>query len=170
MAGAAARPVTLPDGYSLVRRNPTTMRASEVDIAIPILRAGGAVDVSAARRGIPAATVLFYLHYRDNLVGLGAIKEKRPWYNHRIEKKAGYAFESSMLELGYVAVDPEHQGRRLSGRIVDELIAVCGGQLFATTDNELMKLTLSHRDFVQRGNQWSGTRGPLSLWLRNVTY
>ena len=156
----------MPDGYTLVHCNTEALPAAAIDDAIAILRSGGAVDVNAARLGIPAATVLFFLHHHDKLAGLGAIKESRPQYNLKIRKKSGYELDSSMLELGYVAIGSEHRGQRLSGKIVDALLAAYDGALFSTTDDKLMKSTLTHRGFDQRGTEWTGDRKPLSLWLR----
>jgi hypothetical protein len=41
------------------------------------------------------------------------------------------------------------------------------GTLFATTDDEFMKKTLSVAGFASKGNEWKGRRGMLSLWLRS---
>jgi hypothetical protein len=55
--------------------------------------------------------------------------------------------------------DPEHQGQRLSERIVGELLAKRDGALFATTSSERMKRTLTRVVFVERGRGWPGRNG-----------
>jgi RimJ/RimL family protein N-acetyltransferase len=75
-----------------------------------------------------------------------------------------------MPELGYVAVDSDHQGRGLSSRIVAALLSEHAGPLFATTDNEFMKKTLAKSGFMQKGKEWNGQRGRLTLWIKETYF
>jgi len=70
------------------------------------------------------------------------------------------------LELGYVAVDPGHQGRQLSSRIAALLVSQYKGRLFVTTYHDRMKRTLARTGFVQKGNQWKSKneKDMLSFW------
>ena len=170
MTKVIAEPMELPEGYMLVRCDPAELSPNMIDAVIAVLQAGGAVDVNSARDAIPAATALFLLLYRGELVGLGAIKGGRPWYARRVQERSGHAFDQAMLELGYVSVCPGHTRLHLSGHIVDALLSEYDGALFATTDHERMKSTLGHRGFVQYGVEWDGDRGALSLWLRPLEH
>jgi len=41
------------------------------------------------------------------------------------------------------------------------------GPLFATTDDVRMKATLGKVGFTQKGYEWDGDRGRLSLWVKS---
>jgi hypothetical protein len=127
------------------------------------------ISFSYAIKKLLSGQTLAWEKFNDAKAGkiiLGAVKEERPWYAARIEEKSEHVFDSTMLELGYVAVCPGHRGLRLSGRIVDALLVTYGGALFATTDDTYMKYTLGNRGFKRHGVEWKGDRGFLSLWLR----
>jgi len=63
-------------------------------------------------------------------------------------------------------VDPAHQGKGLSHRIVAALLSKNGGPLFATTSSDGMKKTLVKAGFVQKGREWKVQKGELSPWMR----
>ena len=105
-----------------------------------------------------------------HFVGVGAIKRRRPAYARQIAERSGVAFDPNILELGYVAVEPNHRGRGLSELIVQELLAHHPDPLFATTSSERMKRTLTRVGFAERGSIWPGRNGDqLSLWLKEPT-
>jgi len=143
-----------------------TRELDEADLSrcVTIIRAGGAVDVDSTK--LRAATVLALAENGDEVVGVGSVKPVRTAYATGIAKKSGFDFPSETPELGYVAVDAPHKGKGLSHRLVAELLRGQKGRLFATTDDRLMKRTLSAAGFVQKGHEWKGRRGQLSLWVR----
>ena len=100
------------------------------------------------------------------IVGVGAIKRIRPGYAFDKAYKSGVTFAPDTPELGYVAVDPAHQGNGLSHRIVSELLSKNGGPLFATTSSDRMKRTLGKAGFAQKGREWKGWQAPISLWIK----
>jgi ribosomal protein S18 acetylase RimI-like enzyme len=57
---------------------------------------------------------------------VGAIKRERRKYAAKVAKDSGFDFPPETLELGCVAVDPDHQGHGLSNRIADALLAGYG--------------------------------------------
>jgi hypothetical protein len=138
----------------------------EVDLerCIAIIRAGGAADVDAAK--LRRAMVLVLAKRENEIVGIGTIKGVRTRYAAGIAEKSGFAFAPETRELGYVAVDARHRGKRISHRIGGELLGARNGALFATTDNEQMKKSLGAAGFVQEGREWNGNRGQLSLWIK----
>jgi GNAT superfamily N-acetyltransferase len=99
-------------------------------------------------------------------IPLGVIKRARPYYASGVAKSSGEQFPANAPELGYIAVDPEHQGKGLSGRLVAVLMSDQPGFVFATTSNDLMKKTLAKAGFVRKGKEWKGKTGALSLWTR----
>jgi len=138
---------------------------SELDGCVAIIRDGGAVDVNSDK--LRSATVLALAKKGNEIVGVGSVKRMRAGYAAGIAKKSGFDFPPGTLEVGYVAVDAAHRGSRLSHRLVRELLSHRSGGLFATTDNEYMKRTLAAAGFAQRGREWKGRRGQLSLWIKS---
>ncbi|MBL0158846.1 MAG: GNAT family N-acetyltransferase [Bryobacterales bacterium] len=117
-----------------------------------------------------AATTLVLARKESRIVGVGTIKGVRKKYAAGIAgpRKSGYAFPSESPELGYVAVDPEHQRKGLSFRLVTELLRDRVGGVFATTDHEAMKKTLTTAGFERKGKGWRSQRNAeLSLWIKS---
>jgi len=100
------------------------------------------------------------------IVGVGAIKRERRHYAAKVSMNARFAFPAETLELGYVAVAPDHQGHGLSHLITGALLSQYRGRLFATTYNTRMKSVLETAGFLKRGRQWKGRSYVLSLWER----
>jgi len=107
------------------------------------------------------------LAWKDKqIVGVGAIKRERREYAAGVAKRGGVEFPSQTLELGYVAVAPEHRGHHLSDCLIKALLKQHKGRLFATTYSEYMKDALIRADFRTGGKEWKGRKFMLSLWLR----
>jgi hypothetical protein len=125
------------------------------------------VDPDSAAAELPRAVAVAVARRGDEIVGVGAIKRVRTDYAARRADLSGAPFNPDTPELGYVAVDGNHRSKGLSGRIVAALLSKHNGPLFATTDNQYMKSTLTTAGFVQKGCEWKGGRGTLSLWLKD---
>src|SRR5579871_6007568 len=95
---------------------------SEWRRCVEIIAAGKAVAVNEAK--LRAATTIVLARKGRKIVGVGTIKGIRKAYAAGIAgpEKSGYAFPPETPELGYVAVDPEHQRKGLSLRLVTELL------------------------------------------------
>jgi len=98
------------------------------------------------------------------IVGVGAVKRVRRGYAKQVSIKSDVIFPSDRPELGYVAVAPDHQRKGLSRRIADALLSQRTGSLFATTENDYMKKTLSQAGFSKKGKERRGRRATLSYW------
>jgi len=133
---------------------------------VAIIKSGEAVDPESAEAELPRASVVAVARRAKQIVGVGAIKRIRLGYASDKAYKSGVTFAPDTPELGYVAVDPAHQGKGLSHRIVAALLSKNGGPLFATTSSEGMKKTLVKAGFAQKGREWKGQKGQLSLWMR----
>jgi GNAT superfamily N-acetyltransferase len=131
-----------------------------------IIGTGGAVGMASMRRDLPRAAVVVVARFHNGIVGIGVIKPVRKQYAMGIAAKSGFAFPAETQELGYVAVHPDHQGKRLSQRITDLLLSQHSGRMFATTDDDRMKKTLKRAGFSMKGREWRGKRGMLSYWER----
>jgi hypothetical protein len=138
---------------------------ADLEKCVAIIRAGGAVDVTVAK--LRRAIALVLAKRGDEIVGVGTVKGSRARYGAGIAKKSVYELLPETPELGYVAVDAAHQGRKLSHRLVGELLRDRNGQLFATTDNQRMKTALSACGFREKGPGVAGPEGQLFLWIRS---
>jgi len=156
--------IKLCDLWYRVQRCPNGLEDADLERCVSIIRAGAAVDVDAAK--LRRATTLVVAKRGDEIIGVGSVKRVRPDYALGIAADSGFSFAPETPELGYVAVDAAHRGNKLSRRIVGELLRDQNGALFATTDCDRMKRTLSAAGFVQQGREWKGNRGQLSLWLK----
>ena len=153
--------------YAVQGCTPEHLTEAEMAACIAIVEKGEAVDPELAARGLARAGLLAVARKGKQVVGVGAIKRPRPGYAAKVAKRSGHEFPADTPELGYVAVDPEHRGHRLSLKIVAALLAGHQGPLFATTDCERMKTVLSKVGFLHKGNEWKGKRDQLSRWLKD---
>jgi hypothetical protein len=157
---------TPKQGYELVAALPSELTSEDVEKCVAIIGDGGAVNLRTMKRDLPLSQILVIARWRGEIVGTGAIKPVRTEYAAGIAAKSGYAFPAETPELGYVAVNRAHRGRGLSHEITGLLLSQYSGRLFATTDCPKMRKTLSAASFRQRGKEWRGQRGVLSLWER----
>jgi len=139
-----------------------------VSECIAIIKKGKAVDWQSAKTELPLATKVVTARKGSQIVGVGAIKRERRPYAAEISssRKSGFDFPPATPELGYVAVEPEHQWRGLSLRITKLLLSVHKGALFATTYDKRMMKTLENVGFLKKGKEWKGRKFMLSLWLK----
>lgn len=151
-------------------RLPSKIPLRDLSRCIKIVQRGDAVDPDSASVELPRSQILVFALAGGHIVGVGAIKRRRPAYACQIAERSGASFDPNTLELGYVAVEPNHRSRGLSELIVHELLAHHPDPLFATTSSERMKRTLTRLGFAERGGTWPGRNGEqLSLWLKEST-
>lgn len=135
-----------------------------------LIRVGGAiigtVGEIALRLDRTRRLALLRVPATGRIVGVAALKTPGRGYRADKFKKAGVAiagFEHA-LELGYVVIAQDMQGRRLSGGLVQAIAADLKQPTFATTDSNTMKHNLARSGFTQFGGAWQGQKGMLSLW------
>src|SRR5260370_1140798 len=150
--------------YSVKARAPAELTKEELVACAVIIKKGEAVDLHSAEKELPQAGVVVVARKGRRIVGVGAIKRVRRAYAASISQNSGATFPTETRELGYVAVDPDHQGHGLSHRILATLLSEYDGRLFATTSNDRMKRTLSEAGFVKKGKEWKGRTAHLSFW------
>jgi GNAT superfamily N-acetyltransferase len=149
--------------------SPGDLSEAEIKACIELVKKGNAVNPESAAQEIPQALTLAVVRVDNQIVGVGTIKQVRRQYALSVAGKSGVTFPSETPELGYVAVDPGHQTKGFSPRIVNALLTKHEGRLFATTSNTWMKSTLEKTGFVQKGREWKSVRNEdaaLSLWLK----
>jgi predicted GNAT family N-acyltransferase len=135
---------------------------------------GGAVNPRGLTERIGKASRLLFLRASDDqLVGVGALKHPRAAYRNRVfaDARATVSADEYPVELGWVVVTKSRQGRRLSTRIVGELLPfVKNENIFATTriDERIMSFA-SDYGFEINGKPYPSGQGyDLVLYLRNA--
>ena len=136
---------------------------------------GGAVNPQGLARRIRNASRLLFLRVSDGqLVGTCALKHPRLAYRNRVfaDAQATVPANEYPVELGWVVVAKAYQGRRLSTRIVGELLSFAKNEnIFATTraDKRVMSFA-SDYGFKINGKPYTSGRGyDLVLYLRKAT-
>jgi GNAT superfamily N-acetyltransferase len=135
---------------------------------------GGAVNPGGlAQRVRNASRLLFLRASDDQLIGAGALKHPRPAYRNKVfaDARATVSADEYPVELGWVVVAKSYQGRRLSTRIVGELLTFAKNQnIFATTraDERVLSFAFDY-GFEINGKPFPSGHGyDLVLYLRNA--
>ncbi len=135
---------------------------------------GGAVNPQGLAERIRKASRLLFLRASDDqLVGVGALKHPGPAYRERVfaNARATTPSDDYPVELGWVVVTKSHQGRRLSTRIVGQLLPFAKNEnIFATTraDERVLSFAFDY-GFKINGKPFpSGCGYDLVLYLRNA--
>ena len=135
---------------------------------------GGAVNPEGLEQRIRNASRLLFMRAPDDqLIGAGALKHPRPDYRYKVfaDAQATVSADEYPVELGWVVVAKSFQGRRLSTRIVNELLAfVKDDNIFATTRADERVLSFAFDcGFKIDGQPFpSGNGYNLVLYLRNA--
>src|SRR5882762_6330151 len=112
---------------------------------------GGAVNPEGLAQRIRKASRLLFLRASDDqLVGVGALKHPRAGYRNKVfaDARATVSADEYPVDLGWVVVAKSYQGRRLSTRIVGELLT------FAKNDNIFAKVSNSPTMRVESRRPW----------------
>ena len=135
---------------------------------------GGAVDPQGLAQRIRKAFRLLFLRTSDGeLIGVGALKYPHSAYRDRIftAARATVPADAYRVELGWVVVTKSHQGRRLSTRVVGELLPFAKNEnIFATTrvDERIMSFAPDYGFKVNGIPYPSGQGYDLVLYLRDT--
>ena len=136
---------------------------------------GGCVNPQGLAQRIRNAPRLLFLRASDGqLVGVGALKHPRVEYRNKVfaDAQATVPADEYPVELGWIVVDRSNQGRRLSTRMVGELLPFAKNQnIFATTraDERVMSFA-SDYGFKLHGKPYASGQGyDLVLYLRKAT-
>ena len=158
-------------GTDATRFTLAAMAAPGTDIAFSESRTDG--YRAFANKIWNASRLLFLRAPDDQLIGAGALKHPRPEYRNKVfaDARATVPADEYPVELGWVVVTKSHQGRRLSTRIVGELLPFAGKEnIFATTraDERVMSFATDY-GFKLSGKAYPSGHGyDLVLYLRNA--
>jgi GNAT superfamily N-acetyltransferase len=135
---------------------------------------GGAVNPEGLTQRIRNASRLLFLWAPDErLIGAGALKHPRQEYRNKVfaDAQATESGDKYPVELGWVVVAKSYQGRRLSTRIVGELLPFAKNEnIFATTRADERVLSFAFDcGFKINGKPFpSGNGYDLVLYLRDA--
>jgi ribosomal protein S18 acetylase RimI-like enzyme len=151
-------------------KHPDGCSDAEIAAFCCFVRHAGEVEAAGLEGRVRKAKALAFLYVEGTLVGVAALKQPRPKYRNDVFKKAAVPLEAPSfdLELGWVHVLPEHQGRRYSGVLSAAAKAQSdGAPIFATTraENIKMQKTLGRLKFKKIGNPYPSGRAKYKLLL-----
>ena len=157
-----------------VCKKPSGCTADELREFVELDRAGGKIkQPQKLPERVLRAKCLAFHRVRSQLVGIAALKVTRDTYTEDVfEQRAfcGDDWEKFGLEVGYVYVVPEYQGKHISRKVVEAVLRKAKGQnVFATTEpGGRMCKTLERLGFERCGGEYEaeaeGDR--LVLYLR----
>ena len=155
--------------YSITLCKPSELSPAEQERCMTIVREGSAIQNDRyIKQNFPNAKTLAVVRASTGeIVGVGALKAPNPVHTRTVCDRSGETFDHNRTELGYVAVDGNHRGKKLSYSIVEHLHSSTKEPLFATTDCPRMKKVLTSNGFSNEGQSWKGDRGDLTLWLKS---
>ena len=135
---------------------------------------GGEVEGHGLEQRVKKAKTLVFLKVNDEVVGVAALKEPSKTYRDRVFRKASVpnAADPFHLELGWVYVLPNHQGKKYSHIISAAAMSQSERRpTFATTrlDNVAMQRTLDRLAFRRLGDSWRSDRGQRQRLVLYVT-
>src|SRR3989442_12685746 len=85
---------------------------------VEIIAEGGAlVNVETTATELSKAPFVAIKRDGDQIVGVGAIKQQRPWYARDKSTKSGFDFDENPHELGYISVRHTHRNRGIAREI-----------------------------------------------------
>jgi hypothetical protein len=97
--------------YEIRASAPSELPLRDLSHCTSIVRTGDAVDPDSAAVELPGSEILALASAGNLIIGVGAIKRRRPGYARQIVERSGVSFDPNTSELGCVAVDPEHRGQ-----------------------------------------------------------
>ncbi len=160
--------------FSLSMFSPSDCTAQALADFEKLVTEGGAVNPEGLAERIRNASRLLFLRTPDNqLIAAGALKHPGPEYRNKVfaDARATVSADKYPIELGWVVVAKSHQGRRLSTRIVGELLSFARNEnIFATTRADERVLSFAFDcGFKINGKPFPSGRGyDLVLYLRNA--
>jgi len=124
-----------------------------------LVRDGGQVHDAGLEERVERAKKLVLLYDDATLAGTAAIKDPTPGYRRRVFQKAQVPDleHAYRLELGYVVVEKDYKGRKLSRLLVEAALeGFTSTALFATSraDRERMHRTLARYSFSRVGEAY----------------
>lgn len=152
-------------------KTPSECTSQELSDFAAFVRRAGEVDSCGLQRRIRAAHCLMFLFDPDReTCGVSSLKRPADSYRAKVFRRAHSNAPpvSYPLELGWIVVSPTYRDKKLSRRLVAELLPKAGGDLiYATTraDNTPMRRTLKHSGFREEGVSYRSVRQPCDLML-----
>lgn len=149
------------DNASAVRidlKRPTECSSVELKLFYDTVSQSGEVTEIGLRQRILSAQALAIAYEQGCLVGVAALKVPNPNYRQNTFSKAKTALSPEQFpdELGWVFIHEAYRGRKISYRLVQELIATSHSNIYATSRslNANMHRTLERAGFSRYGSEF----------------
>ena len=172
---ALTKPVDLNASISLIVGVPKDFKPAEISELEDLILKGGEVNSKTLTDLLLVAYALCFARAGEKLVGVGGIKRPYDTHRNRVFRKAVSKQKPSdyRFELGWIYVEEDARGRRLSNRIVSELMAkVPTEKIYSTsgTDNLKMHASLKRHGFNICGRPYTSDQGDhkILLFLRGA--
>lgn len=129
------------------------------------------VDKATLTRLVAKAHFLAFLFFNDQLVGTGAVKNNRSYWQ-TLEAKSGVSLPEHDYfgEVGYIHVEKDHRGKRLGDLLLLGSLAMIEKGVFATIQakNIPSRRLFERHGFMQVGKSWPSSQNDdqVSLYLR----
>lgn len=155
--------------YAVTVVHPSELTAAETRACVKLIVDGGAVGRTFVKQRFPDCVYVAVTRLGGKIVGVGVIKSGDHPHTATVARQSGVELSPGADELGYIAVQEEHQGQGISRDTIRALLSEHDGPLFATTWSARMRRTLVRVGFMQRGKKWRATGAGdwLSLWVRD---
>lgn len=159
----------------IVCSDPADFSQAEKDDFCALVTDGGEVNEAYVKAGVAAAQLLAFVRANDVLAGTACLKNPADSYRKKVFRKSGSPLDPNNFpfELGYVVVQKNYRGQKLSTRLVEELLKGVDTQVFATShdheDKFAMHAALRHNGFQQSGQPYPSDNDPdknLLLFVR----
>jgi RimJ/RimL family protein N-acetyltransferase len=151
----------MDDGIEIIAGAPEAFSSTDRARFRELVIEAGEVVGAALSTNITNARALVILRHDRIVRGVAALKRPQASYRKKISELSGVPLPADTypFELGYVFIEPEMQGRRLSHRLIAEALSHGEGMaIFATvrTDNAAMRVALSKAGFKAKGQAYPG--------------
>ena len=150
---------------------PAKFTAEQKEEFAELIIAEGEVASEGLRERMESAFRLTFMYVPEKaLCGVAALKQQTEEYRGKIFQKAEASDPAANFpyELGWIVVQKDFRGHRLSRRLVEaalRMIENAGSYATVRLDNEPMRRTLIRYGFRPEGTHFRSARGPYDLAL-----
>ena len=153
-------------------KQPDQLRPDEINQFVEFVKEYGHIpNINNIRTGVRNAEVLFRKFNGSTLLGIAAVKRPLASYKKRIFTSVGsrYDYKSFALELGYIAVRPDHTGRGIGDSLIKiAVVRIANRAAFATSreSNNWTSKHLAKYGFVQEDKSYGEGSDKFLLFIR----
>ncbi len=155
-------------------KKPDQLKPDEINQFVEFVKEFGHIpNINNIRTGVRNAEVLFRKFNGSTLLGVAAVKRPLVSYKKRIFTGVGsrYDYNFFALELGYIAVHPDHTGGGIGDSLIKvAVVKIANRAAFATAreSNNWTSKHLAQYDFVQEDKSYGEGSDKFLLFIRKA--